>query len=61
VREGETAPKMMSIGLHLRIVGRPGRIGALDRILSHVTSSGKAWVAPRVAIAKHWRATFPAT
>jgi len=37
------------------------RIGALDRILAHVTSSGKAWIAPRMAIAKHWRATFPAT
>src|SRR6266702_4681370 len=61
VREGETAPKMMSIGLHLRIVGRPGRIGALDRILSHLTSSGVAWVVPRVAIAKHWLTTFPDT
>jgi allantoinase len=59
VREGETAPKMMSIGLHLRIIGRPGRIGALDRILSHVVASGTTWVAPRVAIAKHWLATFP--
>ena len=52
---------MMSIGLHLRIIGRPGRIGALDRILSHVVSSKRAWVAPRAAIAKHWLATFPGT
>jgi peptidoglycan/xylan/chitin deacetylase (PgdA/CDA1 family) len=59
VREGETAPKMMSIGLHLRIVGRPARMVALDRILSHITSSGAAWIAPRVHIAKHWLATFP--
>jgi len=58
-REGEAAPKMMSIGLHLRIVGRPGRIGALDRILSHVTSNKRVWIAPRVEIAKHWLATFP--
>jgi peptidoglycan/xylan/chitin deacetylase (PgdA/CDA1 family) len=58
-REGATAPKMMSIGLHLRMIGRPGRIGALDRILSHITHSGRAWVTPRVAIARHWRATFP--
>jgi peptidoglycan/xylan/chitin deacetylase (PgdA/CDA1 family) len=59
VREGETAPKMMSIGLHLRIVGRPARMAALDRILHHITSSGAAWIAPRVHIAKHWLATFP--
>ena len=59
LREGETAPKMMSIGLHLRIVGRPARMAALDRILRHITSSGAAWIAPRVHIAKHWLATFP--
>jgi len=59
LREGETAPKMMSIGLHLRIVGRPARMAALDRILRHITASGAAWIAPRVHIAKHWLATFP--
>jgi peptidoglycan/xylan/chitin deacetylase (PgdA/CDA1 family) len=58
-REGEAAPKMMSVGLHLRMIGRPGRIGALDRILRHVTRSGFAWIAPRAAIAQHWLATFP--
>lgn len=58
-REGERAPKMLSIGLHLRMIGRPGRIGALERILAHVQGSGRAWVAPRAAIARHWRATFP--
>ncbi len=41
-REGETAPKMMSVGLHLRMIGRPGRIGALERIISHMTYSGVA-------------------
>jgi hypothetical protein len=50
---------MMSIGLHLRMIGRPGRIGALDRILRHMTGSGRAWIAPRAGIARHWRATFP--
>jgi hypothetical protein len=50
---------MMSIGLHLRIVGRPARMVALDRILRHITASGVAWIAPRVHIAKHWLATFP--
>ena len=55
-REGESAPKLLSIGLHLRIVGRPGRIGALERILEHVTGRGGVWVARRDAIARHWRA-----
>jgi peptidoglycan/xylan/chitin deacetylase (PgdA/CDA1 family) len=50
---------MMSIGLHLRIIGRPARMAALDRVLRHITSSGVAWIAPRVQIAKHWLATFP--
>lgn len=57
--ESETAPRMLSIGLHLRMIGRPGRIGALDRILRHITASGAAWVAPRAAIARHWRDSFP--
>jgi peptidoglycan/xylan/chitin deacetylase (PgdA/CDA1 family) len=57
--EGATAPKMMSIGLHLRMIGRPGRIGALQSILSHINESGAAWIAPRVAIAKHWMTRFP--
>jgi allantoinase len=55
-REGERAPKLMSIGLHLRIVGRPGRIGALERILEHLTARGAVWVARRDAIADHWLA-----
>ncbi len=59
VREGENAPKMMSIGLHLRMIGRPGRIGALDRILKHIASSEAAWIATRADIAKHWLAIFP--
>jgi peptidoglycan/xylan/chitin deacetylase (PgdA/CDA1 family) len=59
VREGALAPKMMSVGLHLRMIGRPGRIGALETILRHVTQGNSAWIAPRVAIARHWRETFP--
>jgi allantoinase len=58
-REGETAPKMISIGLHLRMIGRPGRIGALDRILRHIASSRAAWIARRADIANHWLAVFP--
>ena len=58
-REGIRSPKMMSVGLHLRMIGRPGRIGALETILRHVTQSGSAWIAPRAAIARHWLETFP--
>ncbi|WP_029907352.1 allantoinase PuuE [Caulobacter sp. UNC358MFTsu5.1] len=57
--EGQTAPKMMSIGLHCRIVGKPGRIMALRRFLEHVTSHDKVWVARRIDIARHWIATHP--
>jgi len=60
-REGETAPKMMSIGLHLRMIGRPGRIGALERILRHVTKGNTAWIATRADIARHWLKRFPAS
>jgi peptidoglycan/xylan/chitin deacetylase (PgdA/CDA1 family) len=41
------------------MIGRPGRIGALDRILRHITEKGEAWVARRVDIARHWLARFP--
>ncbi len=57
--EGEMAPKMMSIGLHLRRIGRPGRIGGLHNILSHMTGRGQTWFARRRDIARHWRQTFP--
>lgn len=61
VREGEAGyPKMMSLGLHLRIIGRPGRIWALREFLQHVTASGAAWIATRGEIAAHFRATHPA-
>jgi peptidoglycan/xylan/chitin deacetylase (PgdA/CDA1 family) len=58
-REGAHQPKMMSIGLHLRMIGRPGRIGALDRILRHIADKGDAWIARRVDIAHHWLSRFP--
>ncbi len=54
-REGaEGAPKMMSIGLHCRLVGRPGRAAALERFLDYVQSHDKVWVAKRIDIARHW-------
>ncbi|MEO1458706.1 MAG: allantoinase PuuE [Pseudomonadota bacterium] len=58
--EGETAPKMMSIGLHARLVGRPGRFRALQRFLDHAAAHEDVWFARRVDIARHWRATHPA-
>ncbi|MFQ5983764.1 MAG: hypothetical protein ACE5KS_10385, partial [Woeseiaceae bacterium] len=54
-QEGETAPKMMSVGLHCRLVGRPGRAAALSRFLDHVLSHDKVWVSRRIDIARHWR------
>jgi OHCU decarboxylase len=52
--EGETAPKMMSIGLHCRLVGRPGRAAALARFLDYVQGHERVWVATRLDIARHW-------
>jgi OHCU decarboxylase len=52
--EGETAPKMMSVGLHCRLVGRPGRAAALARFLDYVQGHEKVWVATRLDIARHW-------
>jgi peptidoglycan/xylan/chitin deacetylase (PgdA/CDA1 family) len=53
-REGAHAPKMMSVGLHLRIIGRPGRIGALERILASMRGREGVWIARREDIARHW-------
>jgi putative urate catabolism protein len=58
--EGETAPKMMSVGLHCRLAGRPGRIAGLKRFLDHVQAHDKVWICRRVDIARHWRAVHPA-
>ncbi|MCU0548807.1 MAG: allantoinase PuuE [Leptolyngbya sp. Prado105] len=52
--EGETAPKMMSIGLHCRLVGRPGRAAALMRFLDYVQQHDRVWLCRRVDIARHW-------
>ncbi|MCO5730542.1 allantoinase PuuE [Rhizobium sp. SSA_523] len=48
------APKMMSIGLHCRLVGRPGRIAALKRFMEYVLGHEKVWIAKRIEIAHHW-------
>ncbi|BAS54331.1 putative urate catabolism protein [Leptolyngbya boryana NIES-2135] len=52
--EGETAPKMMSIGLHCRLVGRPGRAAALMRFLDYVQQHDRVWLCRRIDIARHW-------
>jgi putative urate catabolism protein len=57
--EGETAPKMLSIGLHGRIVGRPGRIAALRRFIEYIRAHERVWVARRIEIARHWLVTHP--
>ena len=59
--EGESAPKMMSVGLHCRITGRPGRAAALARFLDYVRRFDDIWICPRLDIAKHWREVHPAS
>ena len=56
---GLDRPKMMSIGMHCRLLGRPGRITALQRFLDHIQSHDHVWVARRLDIARHWKATHP--
>lgn len=58
MREGAMAPRMMSVGLHLRIIGRPGRMRGLEMLLEHVARSPGVWVARRADIARHWRERF---
>ncbi|HJT11005.1 MAG TPA: allantoinase PuuE [Dongiaceae bacterium] len=57
--EGAKSPKMMSIGLHCRLVGRPGRFASLKRFLDHVLKHDKAWVCRRIDIARHWHQRHP--
>ena len=54
-----SAPKMMSVGLHCRLLGRPGRFAALQRFLDHVESHDRVWICRRVDIARHWIARHP--
>ncbi|MBT3425324.1 MAG: allantoinase PuuE [Gammaproteobacteria bacterium] len=53
-QEGSTTPKMMSIGLHCRIIGKPGRIQSLRRFLAYVHQHEKVWICRRIDIARHW-------
>ena len=57
--EGAETPKMLSIGLHCRLVGRPGRFRALQRFLDHIQSHDQVWITRRIDIARHWKQTHP--
>jgi len=59
-REGATAPKMMSVGLHARVIGHPARMAGLARFLDHIARHDGVWVCERIEIAEHWRKTWPA-
>ncbi len=52
--EGASAPKMLSIGLHCRLIGRPGRLAALKRFIEYVSMHDKVWFCRRIDIARHW-------
>jgi putative urate catabolism protein len=58
-REGEARPRMMSVGLHCRLAGRPGRTAAVERFLDYAHSHERVWFARRIDIARHWIATRP--
>ena len=58
-REGAEAPKMMTVSLHCRLIGRPGRIGGLRRFIDHVRAYDRVWICRREEIARHWIATHP--
>ena len=53
-KEGESTPKMLSVGLHCRLAGRPGRFAALQRFLDHVQGHDRVWITRRIDIAHHW-------
>jgi len=57
--EGADSPKMMSIGMHCRLLGRPGRMLALQKFLDHIEKHADVWVCKRIDIARHWQATHP--
>lgn len=57
--EGLESPKMMSVGLHCRLIGRPGRFRALQRFLDYVQQHDRVWVCRRIDIARHWKTEHP--
>ncbi|MEI2418270.1 allantoinase PuuE [Orrella sp. JC864] len=57
--EGQDTPRMMSVGMHCRLLGRPGRLAGLQRFLDHIGRHDRVWVARRIDIARHWRDRHP--
>jgi allantoinase len=57
--EGADTPRMMSVGMHCRLLGRPGRMVALQRFLDHVQRHDRVWICRRIDIARHWRQAHP--
>ena len=57
--EGDERPAMLSIGMHCRLLGRPGRLRGLQRFLDHIEKHDRVWVARRIDIARHWKAVHP--
>lgn len=57
--EGATSPKMLSIGMHCRILGRPARFKALQRFLDYVQNHDRVWICTRQQIAEHWHKYHP--
>ena len=58
-REGATQPRMLSVGLHMRIIGHPARAGGLERLLDHVSRMPGVWITRRIEIARHWATVHP--
>ncbi len=59
--QGLNAPKMLNVGMHCRLLGRPGRMKSLQRFLDYVQSHSDVWICRRIDIARHWRQTHPAS
>ena len=57
--EGESAPKMLSIGMHCRLLGRPGRFRGLQRFLDYIQTHDRVWIARRIDVARHWMEKHP--
>jgi peptidoglycan/xylan/chitin deacetylase (PgdA/CDA1 family) len=60
IREGSDAPRLMNVGLHLRLSGKPGRAADLERFLDHISGRDDVWITRRIDIAEHWRREHPA-
>jgi peptidoglycan/xylan/chitin deacetylase (PgdA/CDA1 family) len=59
LREGARHPKMMSVGMHMRLIGHPARAAGLERLLDHMLKQDGVWITRRIDIARHWVATHP--